>query len=97
MYILNNKIPYILDSKLRTANRDGNSQEMIFEVRTKGELNPTIIDDISFYDAEKLDEVAKQIGSLASGIKVKVADIDGKNDFTYELVENSENERPEQG
>lgn len=38
--------PYILDSKLRTANRNDNSQEMIFELRVKGELNPEIINDI---------------------------------------------------
>ena len=37
---------YVLDNKLRTANRDEAHQEMIFEVKTKGTLNVNIIQDL---------------------------------------------------
>lgn len=45
--IIETMSPYILESKLRTANRDANHQEMIFEVRTKGELSGEIINKLS--------------------------------------------------
>ena len=38
--------PFILDSKLRASNKDDNHQEIIFEVRTKGELDGNIISKI---------------------------------------------------
>lgn len=38
--------PYIIDSKLRTANRDKENQEMIFEVKTRGELNVVVIQEL---------------------------------------------------
>ena len=37
---------YVLDSKLRTANRDDKHQEMIFEVRTRNELNVAVIKEL---------------------------------------------------
>ena len=38
--------PYIIDQKLRTANKNDASQEMIFEIRTKGEIDLEIIDKL---------------------------------------------------
>ena len=38
---------YVINTKLRTANKDEEHQEMIFEVRTKGELNAEIVDKLS--------------------------------------------------
>lgn len=38
--------PYVLDSKLRTANKNGAHQEYIFELRTKGELNVAVVDQL---------------------------------------------------
>jgi len=38
--------PFILTSKLRTANKTKEHQEMIFEIRTKGELDLNIIDNL---------------------------------------------------
>ena len=38
--------PYIVDQKLRTANKNDVSQEMIFEIRTKGEIDLEIIDKL---------------------------------------------------
>ena len=43
---MNTMNSYVLDSKLRTANRDSSHQEMIFEVRTKGQLNVNIIPEL---------------------------------------------------
>ena len=37
---------FVLSSKLRTANKNKEHQEMIFEIRTKGELNLNIIDEL---------------------------------------------------
>lgn len=37
---------FVLSSKLRTANKNKEHQEMIFEVRTKGELDLNIIDEL---------------------------------------------------
>lgn len=37
---------FVLSSKLRTANKNKEHQEMIFEVRTKGELDLNIIDEV---------------------------------------------------
>ena len=48
------------------------------------------------YDPTKVDEVAKEIGALQAGYIVKVADIDGNNDFEYTIVENGKQEKPEQ-
>lgn len=39
--------PYILNSKLRTANKSNNSQEMIFELKTKNELDLNMLESIS--------------------------------------------------
>ncbi len=39
--------PFVLQSKLRTANKDEEHQEFIFELRTKGELNLSMIDTLS--------------------------------------------------
>ncbi len=38
--------PYVLDSKLRTANKNQHHQEYIFELRTKGELNVEVIEQL---------------------------------------------------
>lgn len=38
--------PFVLNSKLRTANKDDQHQEFIFELRTKGELDLTIIEEL---------------------------------------------------
>ena len=46
IYLMETLKNYVLDSKLKTANRDGDHQEMIFEVRTKGELNINVIKDL---------------------------------------------------
>ncbi len=46
IYLMNTMNSYVLDSKLRTANRDEAHQEMIFEVRTKGALNVNIIQEL---------------------------------------------------
>lgn len=46
IYLMSTMKSYVLDSKLRTANRDGSHQEMIFEVRTKGALDINIIQEL---------------------------------------------------
>ena len=46
IYLLDTMKKYVLDSKIRTANRDNSHQEMILEVRTKGTLNVNIIQDL---------------------------------------------------
>ena len=38
--------PYIVDSKVRSSNKDDKHQEVIFEVRTKGELDGNIINEL---------------------------------------------------
>ena len=49
------------------------------------------------FNAEKLEDVSKKLGEVAAGSTVKIADIDGKNDFTYTIVENTANEKPDEG
>ncbi len=44
----------------------------------------------------KIEDVAKAIGALQSDKGVTVSDIDGKNTFTYTIVENTAQEKPEQ-
>jgi flagellin len=57
---------------------------------TNGEVL-TAVDD-SFV-AQKLADVSKQIGALASGTTVTIADIDGNNSVNYTVVENSDQEQ----
>ena len=38
--------PYITGQKIRTVNRDADHEEMILEIRTKGELNLAVIDEL---------------------------------------------------
>ena len=49
------------------------------------------------YNATKLSDVTKEIGALESNKQVKVSDIDGKNDFTYTIVENTSQEKADEG
>jgi len=49
------------------------------------------------FDATKLEDVSKAIGDVQAGSEVVVADINGKNDFTYTIVENTANEKPDEG
>ena len=49
------------------------------------------------FEATKRDEVAKAIGDVASGSQITLADINGKNGFTYTVVENSYQEKPGEG
>ena len=56
---------------------------------TNGEVL-TAVDDS--FAAQKLADVSKQIGALAAGTKVKIADIDGNNEVEYTVVENSDQE-----
>ena len=44
--LMNTLKQYTIDNKLRTANRDENHQEMIYEVKTRGELNINIIQEL---------------------------------------------------
>ena len=44
--LINTMKSYVLDTKLRTANRDSKHQEMIFEVRTRGELDVNAIQEL---------------------------------------------------
>ena len=39
--------PYILNYKIRTANKNKNSSEILFEIRTKGEIKTEILDKIT--------------------------------------------------
>jgi len=57
---------------------------------TNGEIL-TAVDD--YFLAQKLADVSKQIGALAAGAKVKIADIDGNNEVEYTVVENSDQEQ----
>ncbi|SFI06832.1 flagellin [Pseudobutyrivibrio sp. OR37] len=56
---------------------------------TNGEILTAVHDD---FVAQKLADVSKQIGALASGTTVTIADIDGNNSVTYTVVENSDQE-----
>ncbi|MBR1884246.1 MAG: DUF4956 domain-containing protein [Clostridia bacterium] len=38
--------PFVIDTKLRTVNKDENHIEMIIEVRTRGEINASIVNEI---------------------------------------------------
>lgn len=38
--------PYITGFRVRTANRDADHEEMICEIRTKGEINPGLLDEL---------------------------------------------------
>lgn len=38
--------PYIVGFRVRTANKDADHEEMICEVRTKGEINPEVLDEL---------------------------------------------------
>ena len=57
---------------------------------TNGEVLTAVDDDFA---AQKLADVSKQIGALAAGTKVKIADIDGNNEVEYTVVENSDQEQ----
>lgn len=57
---------------------------------TNGEVL-TAVDDS--FAAQKLADVSKQIGALASGTTVTIADIDGNNSVNYTVVENSDQEQ----
>lgn len=38
--------PYIVGFRVRTANKDADHEEMICEIRTKGEMNPEVLDEL---------------------------------------------------
>ncbi|MBQ6462011.1 MAG: hypothetical protein IJJ59_01645, partial [Pseudobutyrivibrio sp.] len=57
---------------------------------TNGEILTAVDDN---FLAQKLADVSKQIGALAAGAKVKIADIDGNNEVEYTVVENSDQEQ----
>lgn len=38
--------PFVVSCRIRTGNRDAAHEEMIYEIRTKGELNPDMIDEL---------------------------------------------------
>lgn len=38
--------PYVVSFRVRTANKDAEHEEMIYEVRTKGEINLDVIDEL---------------------------------------------------
>lgn len=57
---------------------------------TNGEVLTAVDDN---FVAQKLADVSKQIGALAAGTKVKIADIDGNNEVEYTVVENSDQEQ----
>ncbi|MEY8324134.1 DUF4956 domain-containing protein [Lachnospiraceae bacterium 54-11] len=38
--------PYIVNQKIRTANRDGSHEELILEIKTKGELNLKVVEEL---------------------------------------------------
>lgn len=39
--------PFVVSQKIRTANRDASHEELILEIKTKGELNLDVIDELS--------------------------------------------------
>lgn len=39
--------PFVISQKIRTANKDGSHEELIIEIKTKGELNLTVMDELS--------------------------------------------------
>ena len=56
---------YVLYSKLRTANRDQEHQEYIFEIRTKGEIGVELIDAVSSVEGVKgVNWVAEYNGNI---------------------------------
>ena len=57
---------------------------------TNGEVLTAVDDD---FVAQKLADVSKQIGALAAGTTVTIADIDGNNSVNYTVVENSDQEQ----
>ena len=38
--------PFVIKYKMRTANKNKDSEEMIFEIKTKGEIDLKIIDEL---------------------------------------------------
>ena len=38
--------PNIVNQKIRTANRDGSHEELILEIKTKGELNLKVLEEL---------------------------------------------------
>ena len=64
--VLNVLNTYTINNKLRTASKNNNSQEMIFEVTTKRELNPEVIDKLlkvkGITDVNYIIETGENVG-----------------------------------
>ncbi len=85
--------------KARALNPSDTSKTTTSDI-AKGDT--VTVDGITTYCVEdnftptKIEDVAKEIGALEALSKVKVADIDGGNEFEYTIVENAAQEKPEQ-
>ncbi len=76
--------------KARALNKTGATIGAGDTIITNGEILTAVDDN---FLAQKLADVSKQIGALPSGSKVTITDIEGSNEVTYTVVENSDQEQ----